>query len=99
MSAPFAPESTAAAAMTDSELAGVAGIPTVAVTSFRAGIPHWQLERPFVMQKLATAIGADLGQMRANFTKAKKSGFMTRGHSTEGPTVIPGQSYSTGLRQ
>lgn len=56
--------------MTDAELATLAGVPTRAITSMRAGIADWVLEQN--AKPVAAAIGVDVNLLRASIRKAKK---------------------------
>lgn len=86
------PESTTSS-LTDSELATAAGVPEIAVEKFRAGIPHWSLERPGVMNALAAEIGADPQQFRATFERAKLAA-VTQRRTTAGPAGFGGSFTS-----
>lgn len=88
----LAVESTTSA-LPDADLATLADVSLEAVVAFRSGTPHWVLERPGVMLNLATATGADLGEIRANFRKAKNSILNSRGHGSSGPASFPGQTW------
>lgn len=85
----LAPETTTAS-VPDVTLASTAGVPTEAVTAFRAGVPHWTLERPGVITKLAQAMGVDEGLIRANHTLAKSAALGQRRHAGAGPNNFGG---------
>lgn len=89
---PLFPE-TATAELTDTELATTAGVPEIAITMFRAGIPHWSLERPGVAEALAPAIGIDPQQFRAEVRKAKLESTTAR-RTTAGPAGFGGSFTS-----
>lgn len=84
---------TATAALSDTELATNAGVPEIAITSFRAGIPHWSLERPGVADAIAREVGIDVQQFRATIRKAKLEATTAR-RTTQGPTGFGG-SFSS----
>lgn len=88
----FAPE-TYSAGLTSPELASTAGVPEEAVTAFRTGTPSWKLERPGVIEKLASATGADPNAIRANLKAAKAKSYGLRAHGVQGPRTFAGQTY------
>lgn len=92
MRSPLAPETTTAS-QTDAELAVAAGVPEIAITSFRAGIPHWSLERPGVAEAIAREVGVDIQLFRATIRKAKLEATTAR-RTTQGPAGFGG-SFSS----
>jgi hypothetical protein len=89
----FTIEPSSTVGLSDSALATLAGVSESVITHYRAGLPHWTLERPGVMAAIATATQTDLNLMKANFDKAKTRAAGLRGHGTAGPGGFPGQIW------
>lgn len=93
MPSSFTVEPSTTVGLSDAALATLAGVEEVAITYYRSGLPHWKLERPGVMAKIASATQTDLNQLRANFNKAKTQAAGSRGHAAAGPGGFPGQIW------
>ena len=74
----------------DATIAAAAGVPSIVVASFRAGIPHWGLERPGVLRDLAKAMGFNEDEARANFSRSKAATFTPRMQAGTAPTTFGG---------
>lgn len=66
----FATEGTITLAMTDAALATLIGVSTRVITSFRAGVPDWQLKQ--VYQQVANVLGIDPQYLLAGISKAER---------------------------